>query len=115
MKKLLFYTILLFSSIPGFSQKAATFQKAIESGISIKTLDSLYKPALSGGADSIQAAFYGKYKNFIPATQRFLTISTSTFMPTVSLGVKRCVASTAFILPRKEPLNTSCSISSPEN
>jgi hypothetical protein len=48
----------------GFSQKATTFQKAIDSGISIKTLDSLYKPALSQGPDSLQAVFRVKSKEF---------------------------------------------------
>lgn len=62
MKKLVFALIFMFSVYQAFSQKATTFQKVIESGTSIKELDSLYKPALSSGADSMQAAFYGKYK-----------------------------------------------------
>jgi hypothetical protein len=55
----MFFSLLIFGR-----QKATTFQKAIDSGISIKVLDSLYKPALSGGPDSLQAVFYGKQAEF---------------------------------------------------
>lgn len=56
---LTFLSLLVFGQ-----QKATTFQKAIDSGISINVLDSLYKPALSSGPDSLQAVFYGKQKEF---------------------------------------------------
>lgn len=64
MKNLTFSLILMVLALAGFSQKATTFQKAIDSGISIKSLDSLYKPALSQGPDSLQAVFRVKSKEF---------------------------------------------------
>jgi hypothetical protein len=64
MKKLILSSIFIVFALIGFSQKATTFQKAIDSGISIKVLDSLYKPALSQGPDSLQAVFRVKAKEF---------------------------------------------------
>jgi hypothetical protein len=65
MKELVLLSIFAVLTLSGFTQqKVSTFQKAIEGGISIQTLDSLYKPALSGGADSLQAVFYGKHTEF---------------------------------------------------
>lgn len=65
MKRLILTSIISLITFLGFTQqKASTFQKAIENGIRIQTLDSLYKPALSSGSDSLQAVFYGKQEEF---------------------------------------------------
>ncbi len=64
MKRAIFISFFLVFALSGFSQTATTFQKAIDSGISIKALDSLYKPALSQGPDSLQAVFRVKSKEF---------------------------------------------------
>ena len=64
MRRKLLLGIFMTFSLQGFAQKVITFQNAIESGIRIEALDSMYKPALSGGSDSLQAVFYGKHKEF---------------------------------------------------
>lgn len=65
MKKAIFAALLLFSFFTGFSQRTATtFQKAINSGTSIETLDTVYKSALSSGPDSLLAVFRGKENEF---------------------------------------------------
>ena len=67
MRKFIFSLIFIIFTLITFGQKATTFQKAIDSGISIKALDSLYKPALSQGADSLEAVFRVKSKEFYSA------------------------------------------------
>lgn len=57
MEKAVLIVIFTVLVISVNAQKAFTFRKAIESGISIEKLDSVYKPALSQGADSLQAVF----------------------------------------------------------
>jgi hypothetical protein len=65
MKEAILLLAFVLAISVGFAQhKALTFQNAIENGIRIQTLDSLYKPALSSGSDSLQAAFYGKQEVF---------------------------------------------------
>lgn len=62
MKKYL-VAVFLTVALSCFAQKmAATFQKAIDQGVSIQKLDSMYKPALS--SDSLHAVFVGKEKAF---------------------------------------------------
>jgi len=58
-----FFLIFFVASIPDFAQQfATTFQKAIDQGIFIEKLDSIYKPALS--SDSLKSVFAGKEKEF---------------------------------------------------
>jgi hypothetical protein len=58
-----FFVFALLCPLLSFSQgMAATFQKAINQGISISTLDSLYQSALH--SDSLQAAFAGQEQEF---------------------------------------------------
>ena len=65
MKELFLTSVFTVLALSGFTQqRVSTFQNAIEGGIRIQNLDSLYKPALSGGADSLQAVFYGKQTEF---------------------------------------------------
>jgi len=57
------FVFALLCPLLSFSQgMATTFQKAANSGVSIPALDSLYQSALH--ADSLQAAFAGKEKEF---------------------------------------------------
>lgn len=73
MKKLFLTLILAFSMLPAWcQQRATTFQKASQYGISVKLLDSLYTPALSGDADSMKTVFYGKYTEFVREYRRLI-------------------------------------------
>jgi len=60
--KNVFFLLFCVVSLPDFAQQlATTFKKAIDQGISIEKLDSIYKPALS--SDSLKSVFVGKEKN----------------------------------------------------